>query len=238
MSGVSIKHLRLVFRDTTEYEKKLGGVEYCVNHCGICRPLVNHERKEVIFQNPYPFGNGLSGLLTLGSKCPLERESPDAITHLKIHRVWDENFEDCRKIVYAIAEHHCGEDGKKAVTLHLDLDFELHLINEVDRNIPKILTKNIKGTKKLWDEGRYLTIANLATRHLKNPPMLLGVLNGKNRDVFKHNLDHLLEMRLCQLIPRTRSLRQEIAIKTVKELIDEHGDKELGYLKELFTFFA
>lgn len=238
MSGVSTSYLRLAFIDTIEYENKRGGVEYCVYHCGICEPEVNHEMKEITFQNPYPFGSGLSGFLAFKSKCPLERENPNAITHLKVHRVWDENFEECRKIVYAIAEHQWGEVGKKAVTLHLELDFESHLLNEVKRNIPKILTKNIKGTEKLWNEGRYLPIANLVTRHLKTPSILPAVLKGGNRDVFKHNLECLLEMRLCELITRIRFLSEEMAKKTVKELIDKYGDKELKFLKEICVLLA
>lgn len=238
MSGVSTDYLRMVFKETIEYENKRGGVEYCVYHCGICEPVVNHEMKEITFRNPYPFGSGISGFLAFKTKCPLESETPYAITNLKIHKVWDENCQEFGKIIYAIAEYEFGEKGKRAVNLHLELDFESQLLNEVRRNIPKILTKNIKGTEKIWNEGRYLTIANLVTRNLKNPSMLPTVLKGKNREVFKQNLELLLNMRLCELIARTRFLSEELAKKTVKELVDKYGDKELKFLKEACVIFA
>jgi hypothetical protein len=238
MSGVSADHLRIVFQDTIEHEKKRGGVEYCVYNCRICEPIVNHKLKEITFQNPYPFGNGLSGFLAFKSNCPLERETPYAITNLKIHRVWDENCEEFGKIVYAIAEYEFGKEGKRAVSLHLTLDFESQFLQEVRRNTPKILTKNIKGTEKIWNEGRSLPIASLVTRYLHNPSMLPTVLKGKNREVFKQNLELLLNLKLCELIAATRFLDEEIANKTVKELVDRYGDKELKYLKDACALFA
>lgn len=223
--------LRKVFSDTEEYGKKMRSVEYCVYHCGRCEPIVDHERKEVIFLRPQT----IYDLIRLRSLCPLEKEDPYAITHLKVHEVWNEELEEYRNIIRAIAEHCFGEDGRKAVDLHLELDEKSHILNVVFRRIPTILTKGIKGVTP-W-EDRWLQKANVVRKYLKDPPQLLRCLSGRNRDIFTHNLTRLLKMKLSDIIPEMVSYKEEIANKTINSLVNEYGEKELKWLKEITKLF-
>jgi len=225
--------LKEVFSDTEEYGKKTGGVEYCVKYCGKCEPVVNHERREIIFKRP----RTIEEFLELRSMCPLERKNPYAITHLKVHEVWNKELEDYRSIIKAIAEYCFGEEGKRAVELHLGLDERSHILNAVLRKIPNILAKGIKGTVR-W-EDRYLQISNIVKKYLKKDYAVLSryLSYGKNHEVFVKNLNKLMKMKLLDIIPEITFYRKETANKTVRDLVDEYGEKELSWLKQLTKQF-
>jgi len=171
----------------------------------------------------------------IGLSCPLIGTYPFAITHSKVHMFWEKviqveygiliHSEFFKKVIREIARYFYGEEGAKAVDLHLELDEIDHVLKKVKDLSASYLTQDIRGVAS-WPV--VMPVVSLVRKYMfKDPQTLRKILiETGNLETFIVNLIWLLPTRVDSLF-EAYELRYNgiLKDKTIIELIKEYQEK-------------
>ncbi len=131
------------------------------------------------------------------------------------------------ELIKEIAQYFYGEDGVKAVVLHLELDELPHIEDDLKQRIPAYLSRNLYGNIRDLKIGKSLSCSNFIRKYIfKDPYSILRSLKPSNILRFKQNLAKLLRMTVGEFLGEY-SVKYEGVLKDKKigDLIREYKDR-------------
>ena len=137
---------------------------------------------------------------------------PKSIYHERLHDYSIDN--PYIKLIREIARYFYGDDGVRAVELHLELDEIDHILGRLKQRIPAYLSRGLSGKTSDRETRKYIACSSFIRKYIfKKPQNILRSLKPSNLYRLKRNLARLLQM-------------------TVGEFLSEYGIKYEGYLKD------
>ena len=200
------------------------------------RTLDKLNSKQVIKVDFDKFSEVSKNFIEYRKRCPILRdyEHSNAIHHEKLHNYSARNRD--LRLIKEIARYIYGEDGVKAVELHLELDEFRHIMSKLKNLIPAYLSRGLSGKTSDRETHRRMNCSVFIRKYIyKKPKNILWSLKPSNLCRFKRNLNELLNTTVGEFL-KEYGIEYDgiLSDKKISEIIEKYRS-HFGKLPELTT---